>query len=514
MRNTALSFCVAALFATTAFARDVVTMSDGWTADGAPVTIPHTWNALDASDGKDVPENWARDWYSAGSPSYLRKAVTYRHALPDKVDGKRYFVRCGGASIKTTARVNGVEVGRHVGSFTGFAFELTEAMKPTGNELELVVDNTFDPDVQPIHADYSVYGGLYRVPELIVAGAVCIDPRRGAVVDANPDNGHVRITVPVSGAADVVREFDVEGFELWSPENPRLYSLTVEAGGDSQTFNVGFRRVEFRADGLYLNGRKRKLRGVCRHQDRAGKGWGASAADEAEDVRWIKLMGADAVRTSHYPQSEAFFDLCDRNGILVWCELPFVNGLWFTPAAEENEKTMAREMVEQHRNHPCIFTWGLFNEIYNKKMTDKPEPRLRALKRLLNELDPSRPVTGASCHTETAELNAIPDIFGFNLYPGWYSRPGVTMKDRIDDAFRQNPGRSTISVSEYGAGAGPRQHGPVRARPAVTNGPEHPQEYQAYLHWKAYADIKSDSRVWGSFLWVMFDLASDAKMEG
>ena len=514
MRNTALSFCVAALFATGGFARDVVTMSGGWTADGEPVEIPHTWNALDASDGKDVPENWARDWYSAGSPSYLRKAVAYRHALPDKADGKRYFVRCGGASIKTTARVNGIEVGRHVGSFTGFAFELTEAMKPAGNVLELVVDNTFDPEVQPIHADYSVYGGLYRVPELIVTGAVCIDPRRGAVVDANPDNGHVRISVPVSGAADVVREFDVEGFELWSPENPRLYPLTVEAGGDSQMFNVGFRRVEFRADGLYLNGRKRKLRGVCRHQDRAGKGWGASAADEAEDVRWIKLMGADAVRTSHYPQSEEFFDLCDRNGILVWCELPFVNGLWFTPGAEENEKMMAREMVEQHRNHPCIFTWGLFNEIYNKKMPENPEPRLRALKKLLNELDPSRPVTGASCHTETAELNAIPDIFGFNLYPGWYSRPGVTMKDRIDDAFRENPGRRTIAVSEYGAGAGPRQHGPVRARPAVTNGPEHPQEYQAYLHWKSYADIKDDPRVWGSFLWVMFDLASDTKMEG
>ena len=433
LQAAAWACALAALASAPLGARTVVELADGWTADGAPVAIPHTWNALDASDGKDVPPTWAVDWYSAGSPSYLRKAVVYRRALPDKAPGRRYFFQCGGASINAALRVNGVDVGRHVGSFTGFCFEITDAMKPAGNALELTVDNIFNPDVQPIHADYSVYGGLYRVPKLIVADSVCIDPRRGAVVEADPDTGHVKISVPVAGGPDVVREFDVKEFELWSPENPKLYPLAVEVGADTQTFNVGFRKVEFRDDGLYLNGAKRKLRGVCRHQDRAGKGWGASAADEAEDVRWIKLMGADAVRTSHYPQSEEFFDLCDRNGLLVWCELPFVNAIWFSKQAEENERMMAREMVEQHRSHPCIFTWGIFNEIYNKKMPENPEPRLAALKKYMNELDPSRPVTAASCKPSAATLHEIPDILGFNLYAYWYGT--ATMQEKIYEAF-------------------------------------------------------------------------------
>lgn len=495
-------------------ARTVTTLSDGWTIDGTPVKIPHTWNALDAADGEGLSPTWPIDWYSAGSASYLRKAVVYRRQLPDKVSGKRYFFKCGGASINAKLCVNGVEVGRHVGSFTGFTFEMTDAMKAAGNYLELTVDNIFNPDVQPIHADYSVYGGLYRVPQLIVTDEVCIDPTRSSLVEANPDTGHVKITVPVYGGTKLVQEFDIADFELWSPENPKLYPITVKVGTDSQTFNVGFRKFEFRDDGFYLNGVKRKMRGVCRHQDRAGKGWGASAADEAEDIRWIKLMGADAVRTSHYPQSEEFFDLCDRNGILVWCELPFVNGLWFTEQAEKNERMMAREMVEQHRNHACIFAWGLFNEIYNKKMPKSPEPRLSAVKEYLNELDTSRPVIAASSRPNAVTLNKIPDVLGVNVYPYWYGSATNTMESKIAEIFHLNPTRKTVSISEYGAGGSPRQHGRLKERQPVTNGPYHPQEYQAYVHWKSYPAIKTDPRIWGSFLWVMFDLASDAKREG
>ena len=486
----------------------------GWLADGEPVTLPHTWNAADAADGEDVPDDWRTAGYSSGSTSYLRKAVAYCRALPDPRPGKRYFLRCGGASITATVKVNGREVGRHVGSFTGFCFELTEALKPSGNELEILVDNRFDPDVQPIHADFSVYGGLYRVPELLERDAVCIDPRRNPVVTADPATGHVTVKVPVAGGEDVTQSFDFPDPVLWSPEHPRLYPVTVRVGADERTIHVGFRTVEFRTDGFYLNGTKRRLRGVCRHQDREGKGWGVSAADEAEDVRWMKRMGADAVRTSHYPQSEAFYDLCDREGLLVWTELPNVNGLTFTPEAEENERMMAREMVGQHRNHPCVFAWGIFNELYNKPMSADPEPRMAALRDYVKGLDPTRPVVAASNAPGRRTLNAIPEQLGFNLYPGWYGAAADRMGETIDEAFRLNPGRTAFAVSEYGGGGCVSQHADAKARPARADAPFHPEEYQAYLHWGNYRAIVRDPRVWGSFLWVMFDLGSDARREG
>ena len=489
-------------------------LESGWTADGEPVALPHTWNALDATDGKDVPDDWATAWYSAGSPSYLRKAVSYRRALPDPKPGKRYFIRCGGASINAVVKVNGREIGRHVGSFTGFCFEATEALKASGNELEIVVDNIFNPEVQPIHADYSVYGGLYRIPEILERDGVCIDPRRTPVVTADPATGHVEVKVPVAGGEDVMQTFDFPNPELWSPENPRLYPVTIRVGNDAKTLNVGFRTMEFREDGFYLNGKKRKLRGVCRHQDRDGLGWGRSAADEEEDVRWIRKMGADAVRTSHYPQSEAFYDLCDRHGLIVWSELPNVNGIWFTPQAEANERMMAKEMVEQHRNHPCIFAWGLFNELYNKRMTEAPEPRMAALAKYVKELDPTRPTVGASCQVQRTDLHKVPDQIGFNLYPGWYGSSSTMMRERIDDAFAKNPAIRIAAVSEYGAGAGAHQHADAKAKPEKCNSPFHPMEFQAYYHWRQYPAIKEDPRIWGSFAWVMFDLGSDAKREG
>ena len=489
-------------------------LRDGWTADGVSVTVPHTWNAEDAADGLDVPDDWATAWYSAGSPSYLRKTVVYRRALPDPKPGKRYFVSCGGASINAKVSVNGVEVGRHVGSFTGFCFELTEALKSSGNVLEFAVDNVFDPDVQPIHADFSVYGGLYRVPVLHEKDRICIDPRRNLVVSADPKTGHVRVLVPVAGGEDVTQEFDFPQPALWSPESPSLYPVTVRVGTDEKTVNVGFRTVEFREDGFYLNGKKRKLRGVCRHQDREGKGWGVSAADEAEDVRWIKRMGADAVRTSHYPQSETFYDLCDREGLLVWTEVPNVNALRFTHEAEENERMMAREMVEQHRNHPCIFAWGLFNELYNKKMTEAPEPRMSALRKYVEKLDPTRPTVAASCQPRRTELNAVPGQIGFNLYPGWYGRTAEKMDEAIEEAFRLNPAWKICAVSEYGCSGCVTQHADAKFREKITATSFHPEEYQAYLHWGNYRGIAADPRVWGSFLWVMFDLGSDARREG
>ena len=517
---TALLTTAGVVFQTSA--RTVTVLDGGWTADGAPVAVPHTWNALDASDGEGRAENWAQVGYSSGALSYERKTVVYRRALPDAKPGRRYFVRCGGASIRAEVKVNGVTVGSHVGAFTAFCHEATAAMKPSGNTLEIAVDNGFDPDVQPIHADFSVYGGLYRVPELIETAAVCIDPvtdgARGVRIDADPATGRVTAYVSVLGGTNEVQRFRFPNPRLWSPESPNLYTLrvTVRQKGceDSLDVRFGFRMVEFRKDGFYLNGVKRRLRGVCRHQDRAGRGWGRSREDETEDIRWIKLMGADAVRTSHYPQSEAFYDLCDENGILVWTEVPNVNGLTFTEKARENELREAREMVQQNRNHPCIFTWGIFNELYNMPMKESPEPRMVALRDYVKSLDPSRSVTAASNSIRRKELNAISDIIGFNLYPGWYGESADKMGEIIDKAFKLNPSRTTVAISEYGGGCSFGQHADAKARPPRSDSPFHPEEYHAYLHWGNYGGISRDPRIWGSFVWVMFDLASDARREG
>ena len=124
-------------------------------------------------------------------------------------------------------------------------------------------------------------------------------------------------------------------------------------------------RCEFREDGFYLNGVRRRLRGVNRHQDAGLSGWAAKREDEERDFELIAEVGADAVRLAHYPQSQHVYDICDEKGILVWSEVPATNWLTDSPGFRSNLVAQAREMVAQLRNHPCVFAWSVFNEIYN-----------------------------------------------------------------------------------------------------------------------------------------------------
>ena len=487
----------------------------GWTCDGAPVAVPHTWNAIDGADGLDVPAKQPGH-NSASSKSYWRGAKTYRRALPDPQPGRRHFIRCDGVSITAEVRVNGQLAARHEGAFSGFACEVTKFLKPTGNELEIVADNACDPDLPPNEGDFTMYGGVYRDVWWIEKPTVCVDPLRAVRLSPDAETGVVRAEVPVSGGADQVQTFAFGKPELWSPENPRLYRLTVTAGTDRVTIPFGFRTAEFRADGFYLNGVKRQIRGVCRHQDRLGKGWAVSASDEAEDVRWMKRMGADGVRTSHYPQSPAFYRLCDEQGLLVWTEIPLVDEIRATEKFRAHALKMADEMVCANANHPSIVMWGIFNEAYQFKPTSDgtAEPLLRELRDRIRALDPTRAVVGAS-NRDIASLCAIPDALGMNLYSGWYASYGADSEDmgaRIATSVKAC-GRASIGVSEYGGGGCVGQHADALARPEP-GARFHPEEYQAWLHRGNYLGIRDNPSVWGSFAWVMFDLGSDSRQEG
>ena len=489
---------------------------DGWTLDGADVCVPHTWNAADATDGLDV-DTRKSGHDSVSSLSYARRSGTYARALPDPKPGTRSFVVCEGVSSEAEVKVNGKTVGRHQGAFTGFGFEITPALKPTGNRLEIRADNRLNPDVPPISGDFNLYGGVYRDVWLVEAVAPCIDPLREVKIAADAKTGHVVATVPVLDGPDVRQEFDFPHPVLWSPETPKIYEVTVRVGEDVRTVPFGFRTVAFRNGRFLLNGVERQIRGVCRHQDRAGKGWAVTAEDEEADVKWIKSLGADGVRTSHYPQSRRFYDLCDRYGLIVWTELPNVDGMTFSLAFRQNLFDCAREMVEQLGNHPSICLWGLFNELYNSfpMPEGKAETLMREANALFHALDPSRPTVAASNDPRRKELNAIADALGLNLYPLWYD-----IKELYDGGMRatvarsvKSNGRQAVSVSEYGGSGCIDQHDDPQARPAARSR-FHPEEYQAWMHAQLYRDLSGNPQVWGTFLWQMFDSGSDCRQEG
>ena len=520
----------------------------GWTCDGVAVSVPHTWNAVDGADGLG-PKNEG----SAGAVSYLRKAATYRRALPDPKPGKLYFLRCEAVSQKAVVRVNGREAGRHEGAFTAFCFDVTGLLKPAGNVLEIVADNRIDKDIPPIEADFTMFGGIYRDVTLIETDVLHIDPTvdgaPGVEIASDPATGEVAASARVRGAANWTATYSVEGpglaapvvstearfrvpgFRLWSPEAPNVYRLTVTVAADGQsdavTLPFGFRKVEFRRDGFYLNGVRRQMHGVNYHQDREGKGWAISKGDIREDIAIIRDLGCDAIRTAHYPHSDFCYDRCDAEGLLAWVEAPNVNRIRFTDGYVRNARTLVREMIAQLKHHPSVFTWSTSNEI-NFRASEKEggvtEPGRSAaymadLKALANACDPSRPDSTATFREYQVDENRVPTLIGFNIYPGWYRSTPDGVTATLDRIFAANPAFTTIAISEYGAGASVHHHADVLVRGGAAEGNPgpadwHPEEYQAWVHCRNYRALVADRRVWGTFVWLMFDFAADVVNEG
>ena len=249
-------------------------------------------------------------------------------------------------------------------------------------------------------------------------------------VDTKAD-GSVHARIRVLGGPDEERDFKIENPELWAPENPKLYEETFRiASGDEVKVRFGFRTVEFREDGFYLNGVRRRLRGVNRHQDAGLCGWAAKREDEERDFALIAEVGADAVRLAHYPQSQHVYDICDEKGILVWSEVPATNWLTDSPGFRSNLVAQAREMVAQLRNHPCVFAWSVFNEIYNDVPPERAE---EFVAKGLRATVTASGVTGLS----RIELDAAPDFPA--IQPSWtpeyaYIPPKPSFIDNFSDS--------------------------------------------------------------------------------
>lgn len=560
MRRFPIFLCVFA-FAFNLFAREQTRLADGWKflpgehtnaaaadfndADWPTVSIPHCWGWQEAQQGKP---------YYRG-PGWYRRGLNF---TPDT--GKRYFLQFGAASTVADVYLNGKFLGAHRGGFGAFAFEITTNLAANGTNLLAVrVSNAKEPDVAPLDGDFSVYGGLYRPVQLLVTGEADFTPLDhgspgvawlqtsvsatqavldvtaqisnaaqkpraltlvASVLDANGNRvaGAEENIAPVPGVtAPYFLRVVVPQPHLWNGrKDPYLYQAVVEmrsADGviDSVVQPLGLRFYSVDPDkGFFLNGRPYHLHGVNRHQDRKDKGWAISEADMDEDLRLIQEMGCTAVRCAHYQHSDYFYSLCDRAGILVWAEIPQVNLVHDTPEFANTSRDQLLDLIRQDINHPSIFAWSLFNEIGSG--SDDPHRELQDLRNLAHGEDPTRPVIAATCTEKFPEMNKIPDLLGWNIYPGWYSG---TLNDygKILDRHRHDSRFGGLCISEYGAGANVTQHEDPPRQPKP-DGQWHPEEWQAKAHEAAWSAMKQRPFVWGAFVWNMFDFAVSTRHEG
>jgi beta-galactosidase len=517
----------------------------------AKVTVPHTWNALDGQDG---------------GGNYRRGAGWYRRhfAAPSALAGRKLWLQFDGANQVADVWVNGVSLGQHRGGYARFRFDATAALRPGQDNLIAVrVDNSADPMVAPLGADYTFFGGIYRPVCLLVTDPLSIDlmdfggpgvylrqqalTADSATVEVASNlrnNGSAlrrfAVRVVVSDAAgrvvadatapprdllagfgaEVVQPVHIARPRRWQGRaDPYLYRVDVEvhdaATGtvtDAVTQPLGLRTVGADPDeGVFLNGRHLPLHGVSRHQDRLGRGWAIGDAEHRQDFDLMDEMGVNALRTAHYQQDQTVYELADERGYLVWTEIPLVGSVTDTPAFADNAERQLRELIRQNYNHPSIAFWGIGNE---QSADDGPTNALLAkLAAVAVGEDPGRLSGYAHNGPAGSGLTNHTKVVGYNRYCGWYGNGSYQDFGGYVDGLHDGQPSRLIVITEYGAGASVGQHEENPAKP-VTTSPWHPEEYQALLHESHWAQISRRPFLLGTFLWNMFDFASDGRAEG
>lgn len=405
--------------------------------------------------------------------------------------GKRLFVYFGAANYFSIAYLNGQELGRHYGGFTPFCYEITDIVQPGKNTLVVLVDNTRTADGIPtLMYDWWNYGGLTRRVDLVEEPATFIRDYKVQLkkdslnriagwiqLDGGNKVQDFTIIIPEAGISHKGRtneagraEFEFEAdLELWSPEDPKLYTVDLVSETDSIQDRIGFRSIQVKGRDILLNGKPIFLRGVSIHEEapiRTGRAF--SEEDARILLGWAKEMGCNFVRLAHYPHNENMVRVADEIGLLVWSEIPLYWAIdWKNPVVAERAQQMLTRMIARDKNRASVILWSVANET---RLSDARLEFLRNLAGIARREDPTRLVTaallaekgyvdGRDDNVEGAvavndindPLGEYLDVIGCNQYVGWYGpRDNPSL---FDTTVFQTPYEKPLVFSEFGAGA-------------------------------------------------------------
>jgi len=408
---------------------------------------------------------------------WYQRTFDYKPAGP----GKRVYLRFGSADYAASVFLNGKPVGKHVGAFTPFAFDVTDRLRPGSNQITVGVDSArTDSDVPPPVTDWETYGGITRsvrlvtVPETFVDDAFVRLGKDGRILVSahllgqQSANAPIRLTIPAL-AATLEGRTDGEGnwsaslaaprgLKRWSPESPVLYDVRISAGDDRFADRIGFRTIEVQGDKILLNGKPIFLRGISMHEEELGKDPVRAMSPAAARALFDEIkqgLHGNFVRLAHYPHDESTTRLADEMGLLVWSEVPvYWRVAWDNAETLATARRMIAENIRRDRNRAAIVLWSVANET---PVSDARNAFLRTLIGDVRALDDSRLVTAALLSARKGKEMRIDDplvndldVMAINTYNGWYS------DDPLADlpSIRWNsPVTKPLIFSEFGADA-------------------------------------------------------------
>ena len=463
---------LATTLTTLAQPRQEVILTDGWQFQAEQegkvqekwqtVRVPHDWAiagpfdkkwdlqkvAIEQNGEKEATEKSGRSgalpWIGAGH---------YRRIFYIPQGCERAELVFDGAMSEPTVCINGQKAGYWAYGYNAFRVDITPFMKPGENQL--------DVDLLNIEESSRWYpgAGLYRPVKLVMTGKICLDEWGTFIrtLSADQNSAHVAVSsqiqpatitpdlrimvdimdaqgkivgqaesqLSVAGAAEL--DFNITQPKLWSPESPYLYQVRTRLYDDGKlldeiTNKMGIRTISVTKEGGFqLNGITRKIKGVCLHHDLGPLGAAVNKAALIRQIKMMKEMGCDAIRTSHNMPSQMQMDICDSLGMMVMAES---FDMWIYPKCKNGYARFFNDwsdrdienLILANRNHPSIIMWSIGNEI-PEQGSEEGREIARHLQGLCHLFDPTRPVTQGMDRAEEALKSGfaqVMDVPGFN----------------------------------------------------------------------------------------------------
>ena len=431
--------------------------NEGWifTKDGNSKTVdlPHDWGVDGPFNISWPGETGKLSWW--GKAEYT-KTFTLRNRPFDSAQGPEgsvYFLDIDGAMSWSKVFCNGQFVTEWPYGYASFRADLTPSLKEGENEIKITLDNPEES------SRWYPGGGIYRNVWLTEAGPVGV-AHWGTYITTKGENARLEIRLrnageaipgtvrteiyeydattpiasaeatvqPITDSTVVVQEFNLAGAKRWSPEHPNLYKAVTTVGDEQYVTVFGMRDLEYKEDGIYIDGVRTFLKGVCLHHDAGALGavWNDTAWERR--FRMLKEMGCNAIRTSHNPPAPEFLDLCDRMGFVVMDEF---SDTWTIPKKPNGYATMFNDwadkdliaMIHRDRNHPSVIMWSIGNET-----NEQGYPNLYFISAHLTDVchteDPTRLTTFGSniAWASEQEFRNTMDVFGYNYKPHLYAK--------------------------------------------------------------------------------------------
>ena len=451
----------------------------------------HVEYSFDTAPEIEIPSDWNTQ---INKLFFYEGTIWFKKSFNYTINpNKKIILYFGAVNYESIVYINGILIGKHIGGFTPFNFDITKRLKNGENFIILKIDNKRKiENIPTLIFDWWNYGGITRDVYLLETNPIYIqnyhfnlnkfyqkEKEINIMIELNKNvsNHIIEVSIPelkikksfkTNNKGIISDKIIVNNLILWNTENPKLYKIILKLGNDELIDNIGFRTIEVLNKSILLNGVPIFLRGISLHEEKPNGGGRINSLSDAKNIlSWVKELGCNFIRLAHYPHNEYMIREAEKEGILVWSELPLYWTIaWENKDTYNNAKNQLTDMILRDINRANVIIWSIANETPCGKARDIFLSNLISYAR---KLDNTRLITMALEVTETSKDNLTNilndtmaknvDIISINEYIGWYR--DISNIDKMKWVI---PFNKPVIISEFGAGAKYGKRGDINQR--------------------------------------------------